>query len=260
MEQYPPSVRSAALAMIRQGASYADVTERFGVPRGTLGWWRSQERRALGIPVPDHRPDCPRCQGRPFGHSAYSYLLGLYLGDGHIISRGKQHHLSLFCSARWPGLVQAAEEAMQAVMSRPRISRRTRNGCVEVKSFSRHWVCMFPQHGPGRKHERRIVLESWQETIVDEHPWEFVRGLIHSDGSRVTNWVVRTIGGEPKRYEYPRYFFTNTSVDIMALFTGTLDRLGVEWRSLRQHRRAVTVSIARRESVALLDARVGAKY
>jgi hypothetical protein len=25
----------------------------------------------------------------------------------------------------------------------------------------------FPQHGPGRKHERPIVLEPWQLEIVD---------------------------------------------------------------------------------------------
>ena len=33
----------------------------------------------------------------------------------------------------------------------------------------------------------------------------FIRGLIHSDGCRVTNKVW---GG---KYEYPRYFFTNHS-------------------------------------------------
>jgi hypothetical protein len=87
---------------------------------------------------------------------------------------------------------------------------------------------------------------------VDAYPWEFVRGLIHSDGCRVTNWTVR--GG--KRYEYPRYFFTNLSADILGLFTDTLDALGVEWRYANPR----NVSIARKGSVALMDAYVGAKY
>ncbi|GGQ43285.1 hypothetical protein Saso_06310 [Streptomyces asoensis] len=127
---------------------------------------------------------------------------------------------------------------------------------MSVVGYYAHWPHLFPQHGPGKKHERRIALEPWQQAIVDEHPWEFVRGLIHSDGCRITNWTERTVGGERKRYAYPRYFFTNLSGDIIGLFTDALDRLGVEWRmqNLRN------VSIAEKASVALLDAHVGPKY
>jgi hypothetical protein len=49
-------------------------------------------------------------------------------------------------------------------------------------------------------------------------------------------------------------------VDIVRLFTETLDAVGVPWRTLGQRRAAVTVSVARREAVALMDAHVGAKY
>ncbi|GHE40443.1 hypothetical protein GCM10018785_07640 [Streptomyces longispororuber] len=142
----------------------------------------------------------------------------------------------------------------------PSVRVRHKTGCAEVKSYTKHWTCMFPQHGPGKKHERTIALEGWQQDIVDAYPWEFVRGLIHSDGCRVTNWTTRVVGGERKRYEYPRYFFTNTSTDIIGLFTSTLDQLGIEWKTLNQSRAAVTVSIARKASVALMDAHVGAKY
>ncbi len=68
------------------------------------------------------------------------------------------------------------------------------------------------------------------------------------------------IGGERKRYEYPRYFFTNTSADIIRLFTDTLDRVGVEWKPLNQSRAAVTISVARKASVALMDLHAGPKY
>lgn len=130
-----------------------------------------------------------------------------------------------------------------------------------VTSYSTHWPCLFPQHGPGKKHDRRIELHGWQQEIVDAHPWELVRGLVHSDGCRVTNWTTRVVaGGERRRYEYPRYFFTNTSVDIIGLYTGTLDRLGVAWTHLRQSRRAQTISVARRPAVALMDRHVGPKF
>lgn len=134
--------------------------------------------------------------------------------------------------------------------------RVQRTGCVQVKSYSSHWACVFPQHGPGKKHERPIVLEDWQEAIVEQCPREFIRGLIHSDGCRVTNWTTRIVAGEKKRYEYPRYHFTNESADIRDLFTGTLDSLGLEWRYNNRN----TVSIARRDSVAALNEFVGPKY
>ncbi|RYJ26961.1 hypothetical protein CU044_3455 [Streptomyces sp. L-9-10] len=135
-----------------------------------------------------------------------------------------------------------------------------KQGCVAVTSYDRHWPCLFPQHAPGKKHDRPIVLEPWQQQVVDDHPWELLRGLIHSDGCRITNWTIRLVGGKKKRYEYARYFFTNRSADILRLFTDALDAVGVEWKPANQHRSVQNISIAKRASVALMDARVGPKY
>lgn len=115
---------------------------------------------------------------------------------------------------------------------------------------------LLPQHGPGKKHERTIALEPWQQEIVDAHPWEFIRGLVHSDGCRITNWATRLVEGERRRYEYPRYFFTNLSADIRQLYTNALDTVGVDWRQANSR----NISVARRASVALMDAHVGPKY
>ncbi len=97
---------------------------------------------------------------------------------------------------------------------------------------------MFPQHGPGRKHERRIALASWQQRIVDAYPRQLLRGLIHSDGCRVMNRVWKG------KYEYPRYFFTNVSADILQIFRDTCDAIGVPHRDSKWN----TISIARREA------------
>ena len=115
-----------------------------------------------------------------------------------------------------------------------------------------HWPCLTPQHGRGLKHKRPIVLEPWQRRFVLEiRPDLFVRGLIHSDGCRVINRV--TVRG--KQYTYPRYFFNNESGDIRALFIDACERLGVSAR----HNNHNSVSVARRESVAILDRIVGPK-
>jgi hypothetical protein len=102
-----------------------------------------------------------------------------------------------------------------------------KEGCVEVVSTSKHWPCLFPQHGPGRKHERRIELEPWQQEIVDRHPGDFARGLFHSDGCRLINRVRRPVKGGDRFYGYPRYLFVNRSADIHRLCGEAFDRLGV---------------------------------
>jgi hypothetical protein len=129
-------------------------------------------------------------------------------------------------------------------------------GCTMVKSTSKHWPCLFPQHGPGRKHTRRIELEQWQSAIVQKYPGEFARGLFHSDGCRSVNRVRRTLADGDRWYGYPRYFFKNESKDILGLCGEALDMLGVAWRFSSHN----TISVARREAVARLDEFVGAKY
>ncbi len=86
---------------------------------------------------------------------------------------------------------------------------------------------------------------------MDTVPHAFLRGLIHTDGWRGTNRV--HVKG--KDYAYPRYQFSNRSDDIRKLFTDTCDQLGIEWRQWTRYH----VSVARRESVALLDTFVGPK-
>jgi hypothetical protein len=78
-------------------------------------------------------------------------------------------------------------------------------GCTEVKSTSKHWPCLFPQHGPGRKHDRTIELAPWQRAIVEAHPGDFARGLFHSDGWRGVNRVRRPLADGDRWYEYARY-------------------------------------------------------
>jgi hypothetical protein len=252
---YPQEIVDLALRLHKQGLTDAAVANACGVSVQAVRHWRRGTRRAPGTERGRARLTCEQTHSTVEPRT-YAYLLGLYLGDGHIVSKHKQHHLSVYCCDGWPGLIDAAEAAMRRVMPQASVSRLQKPGCKEVKSYSRHWPCLFPQHGPGRKHERLIVLESWQNEIVRAEPWALVRGLIHSDGCRNMNWTTRMVAGEIKRYEYPRYLFANESMDIMGILTTTLDQLGVEWKFARRN----LLSVARRASVALMDQHIGPKY
>ena len=127
---------------------------------------------------------------------------------------------------------------------------------TEVKSYSKHWPCLFPQHGPGLKHTRKIELAEWQQVIADRYPGDFARGRFHSDGYRGMNRVRRVLADGDHWYEYPRYLFSNKSTDILGLCGAALDRLEVEWRFARPD----VISVAKKRAVARLDAFVGPKY
>ncbi|MFI6488029.1 helix-turn-helix domain-containing protein [Streptomyces sp. NPDC050564] len=262
MNFHGTEVRQKALTLLRGGTGNADVARKLNVPLGTVGYWKHIDRAKRGECPGKHDPKCPRCDGRDLDAPSYSYLLGLYLGDGHI-SRYSEHrvpNLMITCTESWSGLMDGCERAMRAVFPDNAVCRVRRTGCSNVKVYSKHLHCLFPQHGPGKKHERRIDLVPWQQAIVDVHPWEFIRGLIHSDGCRITNWTTRLVGGERKRYEYPRYFFTNVSDDIRQLYTDTLDKLGIQWTHSTRNGSPYNISVAKKASVALMDTHVGPKY
>jgi Homeodomain-like domain len=234
------------MRLAAQGRNISEIARQVGVCRTTVRTWL-----AGGTPKFD-KPGttCPACSGRPWElpQPAYAYLLGLYLGDGCLSARPRGvWHLRIACANRYPELMRQCEAAMAQAMPLSKVGRVREEGCSTVQSTSKHWICLFPQHGPGRKHERRIELVPWQQDIVDQDPRPLIKGLLHSDGCRVLNWV----NGTP----YPRYHFTNVSPDIRAIFGRACDQLGVEWR---QNNR-VTLSVARRASVALLDEFVGPK-
>lgn len=176
-------VRQHALTLLRNGAKNADVARKFGVPRGTIAYWKHLDRAKRGECPGRHDPRCPRCDGRDLDPASYSYLLGLYLGDGHIshYSAHRVPNLMITCAESWPGLMDHCEQAMRRVFPDNAVCRVRKTGCRNVKVYSKHLHCLFPQHGPGKKHQRLIALEPWQREIVDTHPWEFIRGLIHSD-------------------------------------------------------------------------------
>ena len=197
---------------------------------------------------------CPRCLDTLPEREAYLYLLGLYLGDGCISEHARTATLRIACCDDWPTLMDLCASAMETVSGRLAF-RNPSQGCHNVTVLWKHWPCLFPQHGRGRKHTRPIVLEDWQLDLVRSDPRPLIRGLIHSDGCRVTNWTERRVGDTTKRYTYPRYFFSNVSDDIRGIFTDALDLLGIAWRQNRWN----SISVARREAVAALDEFVGPK-
>jgi hypothetical protein len=247
------------LELRREGLGARRIAARTGLPVGTVRDWLAGRvpRRAR----PGGTSQCPAC-GHPehrFGElpSAYCYLLGLYLGDGCISAGPREvYRLRINLDLAYPGIIDECEEGIRAVVPRSRTYRLLRKSnytedpdpsLVEVSAYSRAWPCLFPQHGPGRKHERTIELVGWQEALVRLHAQSLLRGLIHSDGCRFIN---TGRGG----WTCPRYVFNNKSDDIRRIFAEACAMLG-----LRNTFTPRAVYVSRKADVLRMDEFVGPK-
>ena len=200
-------------------------------------------------------PDMTLCLDRQDVGAPYAYLLGLYLGDGMLtLAPRRVWRIRVFLDLRYPLIIERCKWAIQQV-SFHSAGSVGKVGCVEIYSNWKHWLCAFPQHGPGPKHHRAIELMPWQQQVVSAHPHEFLRGLVHSDGCRSINRVRRPLKSGDRTYAYRRYFFSNRSSDIRRMFTETCALIGVDTKPDGPY----LVSVARRASVDLLDTFIGPK-
>ncbi|MCV7212538.1 LAGLIDADG family homing endonuclease [Mycolicibacterium canariasense] len=229
--------------LIAAGLNDCQIARESAVPRRTVWDWRRAG--------PQLRRPHDSCAQHDYSHlpsDAYAYLLGLYLGDGSISQNRRVWRLRVTLDKRYPGIIESCRRTIDTIMSGQQATVFPRDtGCVDVSLYSKHWPCLFPQHGPGQKHTRPIVLQPWQQAHVDAATEAFIRGLIHSDGCRVVanDRGVRSV----------RYHFTNHSADIRNLYCAALDRLGIPWT---QNSRYV-IAVYRKAATARLDEFVGPK-
>jgi hypothetical protein len=244
---HPIDVVTQSLELAGDGLSTSEVARRVGVPRATVRDWRAGR---VPAGYEDGGPGCASC-GAPHDLDAlgasYVYLLGMYLGDGCMSAHPRGvFKLRISLDARYPGIAEECERAIRAVMPRNRIGRVGYGTWHELFAYSKSWPCLFPQHGPGRKHEREIALAEWQQGLVARWPALLLRGLVHSDGCRFQN--TGRCG-----WSHPRYSFANLSKGIRTIFCDACDLMGLRWTASGDK----TIYVSRKADVARMDAFIG---
>jgi hypothetical protein len=231
--------------LVRRGLSDYEIAKRLELPRSTVQNWRRRDDPPFSTGVISHG-------WQPADNTAYAYLFGIYLGDGHVVAG----RLDLYLDAAYQDVIAEVENSVLAAFPSASVRRQRRPGAVRLVATGVDWARAFPQHGPGKKHQRPIELELWQREITTSNPQPFLRGLIHSDGCRCVNEFETNLpSGRVASYAYPRYFFTNLSTDIRELFAEHCDQLGIRWTQSSPR----NLSVSHRRSVAALDAFIGPK-
>ena len=181
-------------------------------------------------------------------NKAYAYILASYLGDGCISRVRRTFKLRIFYDCKYPLLKDYCIKTLQILFPNNKVNfLTTASNCFEIFSYSKTWPELLPQHGPGKKHLRKIELKTWQLELVNSFPIEFIKGLFHSDGCYSSN----VVNGK----DYPRYTFSNRSQDILEFFENYISKLELNWTFANQHNR----SVAKRKDVAYLMSCLGTK-
>ena len=132
----------------RENAEICDVSIR------SIRHWRHGDRRNVESRNRESTPKCPRCDHRPLDEMAYSYLLGLYLGDGHIAHARKT-------LSRRRSLVRVSALFLHQLLGRylatlRRITRYARSCLAAVQAD--HNFCGSAQRGRPAGSIRRIQV------------------------------------------------------------------------------------------------------
>lgn len=190
-----------ALELIRAGVNDSEIGRRLQIPRGTIRDWRvgiaaGSGGRTSSWSGARRVGRCFRCDGGWLDSEAYAYLLGVYLGDGCLSPHPRDvYRLRIACDLRYPNIIDEIARHVVIIRGVDRVGFVELEGCIEVSAYWKHWPSLFPQHGSGRKHLRKIELADWQQNIASQYPSFEVSSIrtaiATSTGSR--------LAGDPER-------------------------------------------------------------
>ena len=251
--------------------SKRSVSMTLGISHDTVRRWWNKDAPLAQLA---EAKDLKSLQGRvriPEGvptREAYCYVLGLYFGDGYISCINTLYNvyrLRIEQDTKYPTLIQYQIDMLRVLFPNNTVGTiyNKANGAKSVTIYvdSKTLPYIFPHLGVGRKHLREIILTEWQKEWIEIDPYPFIKGLIHSDGSRYIH--------KQGKYQSVYYNFTNSSMDIIQMLCGAFDLCGIKYRI---HSRpsvgptgiltgAVkhTLTMNCRSSVEILDSFIGPK-
>jgi hypothetical protein len=119
--------------LIAAGMNDCEIARQTGIPRSSIKDWRRRPPGKMRQPV----LDSPCGSAHDFAAlpvKAYSYLLGLSLGDGCISKNPRTWLLRITCDTQYPGIIAGCRKAIDTLMPGQRAGVWTRPSgtCADV--------------------------------------------------------------------------------------------------------------------------------
>lgn len=235
---------------LSEGVSQRQIARDLGIDHGTVAYW-IRNAFSTGSRNPSTSSNNELIQLCNNNSPQYAYILGCYLGDGHISKLPRTYRLRIYNDVKYPEIIKDQISSLKKLFTTNKIMARKQlhANCVEVVTHNKNLARLFPQHGDGKKHSRDVTLTDWQWKIVNLEPECFIKGLIDSDGSHILHQQIIK-GVIYKRYKYQ---FTNKSSDIISMYLKVMEMLGISAKPTTKKCGTVNVFTNKKDDVIKLD-------
>lgn len=224
---------------IENGNSKLSLSKKYNIPRGTINYWcKNKDKNISEKPIDILDLDS----------ISYSYILGVYLGDGHINKMLRTYRLRFFLDSRQDLVIEECVKHLKILFPSNSVNViSTKYNYVIITLYSNNIPYIFPQHGKGEKYKRKIKLNDKQKKIIKYN--QLMKGLFHSDGSY---FIALS--------KYPRYQFTNKSKDLIDLFGKCLIKNNITPKIRKRKNGIYDIQIQNKKDVSIMYKLVGEKY
>lgn len=160
-------------------------------------------------------------------------LIGVVLGDGHIMKYPRTEELSIFANSNNPGFIERYSRLVERIfVHTPAITRHGNDNCTRIRIYEK-----FIQSRIGIPYSPRgslkIVIPKWilknREFIV-----RYLRGLYEAEGSHCVHLPTSTY----------KVFFTNRNISMLDNVFKLVKGLG-----FTPHRSKYDIQISKKEEV-----------
>ena len=223
------------------------LSKKFKIPRATLRYWLNTdflERKNIDKIEEDNYLERVFDRIRK-NKEIYNFILGLYIGDGCITKNKMSYRIRIVQDNKYKNSIREISSVMESFFEK-NSTLTYPEGCTVVTIFDKYLPIYFPQHGEGKKHDRKIELSDFQLENIDYG--NLMRGLFISDGSYYL-----------AKQKYERYNFTNKSLDIINIFRDCLNYFDISHGCRIKQNGIYVVEIQKKSEVVKMKDLVGIK-
>lgn len=233
---YDIKIIQKVLQDFKSGKNKSQLSREYNIPRPTLRYWIKKDTN--GESMTQRKSDIPIeyiIEKIKKNKEMYNYILGIYLGDGHISPNKNSYKLRIVMDSKYPNLVHETRICLRNFFESP-VSVNSREGCKVISVFDKNLPKYFPQHGFGKKHDRKIILSDFQIENISYS--DLLKGLWLTDGSYYL-----------RKNKYEAYNFTNKSIDIVSIFEKCLNSLSISYRKRVKNDGIWVIEVAKKSEV-----------